>query len=279
MKKLLAILLAALMLTSVVACSPEAEGSDVNALNPKGNELDKYFEIATGTFEYEYIDSLTVRVIGYTGKDAKHEISIPAVMNDKKVVSIGKGAFDNLSNLTGVTIPASVTEIEDLAFASCKDLVKVSLPASVEKMGTGVFGWCVALETVTFTNVENAKLTAISDSTFQGCTALKSINIPASVTEIGFGAFANCASLNDVTLPAKLVKIGQQAFWGCTSLTKIEMPATLTSCELGAFALCNSLTEVKFADTAGWNVDVSDSAACVTALVKNYNTALVKNAK
>jgi hypothetical protein len=80
-------------------------------------------------------------------------------------------------------------------------------------------------------------------------------------------------------MPAGLEKIGMQAFYSCTALTEIALPATLTSCEIAAFALCTSLATATFADTANWNVDLSTNESCVTALVTNYNTALVKNAQ
>ena len=276
MKKLLAAMLAVLMLLSAVACSGDANTDDLTAVKPKGDSLVTTFVAETGTYTYDYIDNAHIYITKYEGKDAKHELVIPATMNDKNVVAIEDGAFANLSNITAVTVPASVEKIGEYAFASCKELKTVKLPASLTELEKGAFNGCSALTTVTFTETENAKLTAIGDGVFFECSALNSINLPASVKEIGMGAFYKCSALTAITLPAGLEKIAQQAFHKCTALTAITLPATLTSCEIAAFAECTALAQVTFADSANWNVDLSTNAACIEALVDNYNTPLVK---
>ena len=58
------------------------------------------------------------------------------------VTSIGKGAFRTIG-LTSVTIPVSVTSIEDEAFYNCTSLGKVYvLPTTVPTMGSDVFKYC-----------------------------------------------------------------------------------------------------------------------------------------
>ncbi|MBQ9761264.1 MAG: leucine-rich repeat domain-containing protein [Clostridia bacterium] len=276
MKKLLTILLAALMLVSAVACSPDADNTDVEAVKPKGDQLVTTFVAETGTYTYEYIDSATICITDYVGKDEKHALAIPATMNDKAVIAIGEGAFDNLSNITAVSVPASVTEIGKMAFASCKELKSVSLPADLTALGKGAFFDCSALETVSFTAANAAKLEVISENAFQNCVKLSSINLPATVKEIGKGAFANCSALASINLPANLEKIATQAFHKCTALAAVSFPATLVSCEAYAFAECAALANVTFANAENWNVDLSTNDARVKALVENYTVSLVK---
>ena len=58
------------------------------------------------------------------------------------VTSIGKGAFRTIG-LTSVTIPVSVTSIEDEAFYNCTNLGKTYvLPTTVPTMGSNVFKYC-----------------------------------------------------------------------------------------------------------------------------------------
>ena len=276
MKKLLAVMLAVLMLLSAVACSGDTNADDLTAVKPKGESLVTTFVAETGTYTYDYIDNAHIYITKYEGKDAKHELVIPATMNDKNVVAIEDGAFANLSNITAVTVPASVEKIGEYAFASCKELKTVKLPAGLTELEKGAFFGCSALTTVTFTETDNAKLTAIGEGVFSECSALTSINLPASVKEIGKGAFFKCSALTAIALPAGLEKIAQQAFHQCIALTSVAFPATLTSCEAAAFAECTALTQVTFADTANWNVDLSTNAACLEALLDDFNTALVK---
>jgi outer membrane lipoprotein SlyB len=83
MKKLLARLLAALMMISVVACvNKDTSGTDSQLESLKGsrNETakteDTYNEY--DTFQFEEVDTKTVRIVGFsTTLDRAHEVKIP----------------------------------------------------------------------------------------------------------------------------------------------------------------------------------------------------------
>jgi hypothetical protein len=73
--------------------------------------------------------------------------------------------------LTSVTIPNSVTSIENHAFIYCSGLTSITIPNSVTNIGNNAF-W--------------------------GCTGLTSITIPNSVTSIGSSAFSYCSGLTSI---------------------------------------------------------------------------------
>ena len=54
---------------------------------------------------------------------------------------IGKSAFD-CSELVSITIPQSVTTIEDEAFSNCRSLTSITIPDSTNKIGTNPFIDC-----------------------------------------------------------------------------------------------------------------------------------------
>lgn len=54
------------------------------------------------------------------------EVAIPAAVGECPVVAIGENAFQNCSNLTGITIPTSITTIGDNAFLGCEKLTSVT---------------------------------------------------------------------------------------------------------------------------------------------------------
>jgi hypothetical protein len=60
------------------------------------------------------------------------------------VTEIGPGAFEGCTGLTGVTIPDSVSDIDDNAFLEC-GLTSVTLPAGVNQVGEAAFGDCINL--------------------------------------------------------------------------------------------------------------------------------------
>jgi len=60
------------------------------------------------------------------------------------VTSIGE-SFRECHNLTSVTIPNSVTFIEDYAFSGCSGLTSVTIPNSVTSIGNYAFYYCCGL--------------------------------------------------------------------------------------------------------------------------------------
>ena len=214
-----------------------------------------------GDFEYDVLDSGTVKITKYIGNAEK--VDIPAEIYGKSVTSIGDWAFENCTSLTSITIPDSVTCIEwyafqgctsltsitipnsvtsigDLAFDGCTSLTSITIPDSVTSIGKSAFYGCTSLTSITIPN----SVTSISGSAFSGCSSLTSITIPNSVTWIGDWAFNGCTSLKSVTIPNGVMSIGEYAFRGCKSLTSITIPSTVTCIGDSAFEDCTSLTSI-----------------------------------
>jgi len=99
-------------------------------------------------------------------------VVIPTTYEGINVSQIGINAFDGNTGITSVSIPNSVTVIQNNAFRGCTGLTSITIPASVE---------------------------IIYQNAFQNCTGLTSINIPSSVHSINSSAFAGCTNLTSVT--------------------------------------------------------------------------------
>lgn len=102
-----------------------------------------------------------------------------------QVNSIATSAFRDCAELTGITIPNSITAIGAYAFHGCTGLTSVTLPPA---------------------------LTHIDSYLFANCTNLVSVNIPSSVTIISNQAFRSCTSLEDLFIPASVHTLGSYAF-------------------------------------------------------------------
>ena len=245
MKKLLALLLAALMLISFAACAEKDDGgknlddyvqADEDEITVETNELGQ-------TFHFEALDSESVVLTKYEGPSDPHAVVVPNTLNDKTVAAIGNEAFYFCSAIQSVTLPETIAAIGDMAFAGCSLLQEIEFPAAVTEIGESAFARCTSLVSVTF--AEASELRQIARFAFEGCTALESVTVPAYIDTIGTCAFFGCVALESVTVEADgengAQVIGAQAFHGCEKLASLTLPATVASIGELAFYGCNAL--------------------------------------
>ena len=136
-----------------------------------------------------------IKYFGWTGElKTRQHVIIPNMFFDppKPVVSIGAGAFKNLTQLDSVDIPDTVRDVGEGAFKGCRFLTRVEIPKGIEQIGANAFWFCESLE---------------------------SIQIPQSVISIGAGAFGLCKKLTTIIIPQSVTEIGENAFIGCSNLT------------------------------------------------------------
>ena len=167
-------------------------------------------------------------------------IEIPETIDGGTVKIIGANAFENCDTFTSITLPQSLTSIEDFAFAHCTALQNINIPQNVTNIGVSAFFQCKSLTSITIPS----GVTSINDVAFAHCTSLKSIELPDHLVSIGVSAFTYCTSLESVVIPAEVTSVGFRAFSYCTSLESVAIPMNVISVENGAFDGCTSLKAV-----------------------------------
>ncbi len=173
------------------------------------------------------------------------------------VTTIGRTAFGDCTGLTDVTIGNGVADIEDSAFDDCTGLTNVTIPGSVTMIGYGAFGGCTGLAAISVAADDPAYRSADGVLFNKDQTQLHTYpggkmgayTIPDGVTTIGYSAFLNCTGLTGVTIPAGVTAIGDAAFAGCTGLTDITIPDGVTGIEALTFEGCTGLTDVRIPDS------------------------------
>ena len=154
--------------------------------------------------------------------------------------AIGVGTFQHYYNLSGITIPNSVTKIGNYTFQNCYSLSSITIPNSVTSLGEDSFRECINLTRCTLGN----GLTSISGGTFRDCINLSNVNIPSGVTTIGNAAFYRCSGLTSIDIPSSVTSIGTSAFTNCSGLTSLELSDNVTTIGDSAYYGCSSLSSV-----------------------------------
>lgn len=263
MKKLLAAILATLLLFSLVACNRKDDDN--------GSGISDYSEATTyqvkdaegnllGTISYKAKGTDYAIITGYNSETHRaHSVVIPEVLpgSERTVVEIGEGAFKSCTYVTSVALPETVEVIGDWAFADCSSIHSMTIPANVVSIGEGAFLGCDALTAVKFAQ-EKPLLETIGSTAFGKCSALVDVKLPEGVVSIGDGAFFDCSALNTVALPQSLKTIGSTAFAKCDAITSITLGDNVS--ELGEYALGDIPH-----DALTYNKDTATAKAIATA--------------
>ena len=146
----------------------------------------------------------------------------------------------NKTSLSVITIPNSITSIEDNAFSGCSDLATLNFNALN----------CSDFTSSTFSDSPISAIT-IGDSVEHipayfayNKTAISEIIIPNSVTSIGSFAFNGCSSLDTIIISNNITTLGESTFQNCNNLVYAVLSENMSSIGNKAFYGCNSLHNV-----------------------------------
>ena len=231
------------------------------------------YRVSNGALYYEHE---LVFVLADTGGD--YEVF-------EGTTAIRAYAFAGNKKLTGVTLPASLTKVENRIFADCDDELKVVLRANVN---SGFFTeWnCKGYtgeETYSYTfaddGEENGYTYTVSDGKayifeYEGSggdivvprtlggypvcgiggraffgTNIKSVTVHSGIEYAANEAFASCQSLVSVEFEGEATTLGAGIFAGCSALKSVILPSALASIPSDAFTGCSSLDNIILPDT------------------------------
>lgn len=229
-------------------------------------------------------------VVAGLGSAWEADIVVPATVHGLPVKEIGYGAFNDAigehmrSFITSVSLPESITLIEEEAFFGCSFLERVTI-------------------------AEGSELSYIGERAFSGCSSLSSIDLPKKLTDIGAGAFEGCGSLKEVNVedigawcavrfgdeaanpltashrlfsggkeivdlrvPDGVTSIASFAFEGCEYIRNVVIPESVTLIERNAFSDCSALSKVYFGGTLwGWEeISVGENNDSFQSAVRSY---------
>ncbi len=200
------------------------------------------------------------------------------------------------AGLSEYAIPNGVKRIVNEAFSCCNDLKSVTIPESITIIDEGAFQGCESLTDLWF-NADSC----ISGG-FSGCYTLATVHIGENVKRIPDKLFSNCRNLkkftgkfastdtrclvvNDTlvvlapyglteyTIPENVKVIGNDVFQECADLMKVTISENVTALGNDAFSYCRNLNEAWFnADSCisgdfGWcyvtTVHIGENVKCI----------------
>ncbi len=144
------------------------------------------------------------------------------------------------SSVTKVIIPEGVEKIGAYAFANLTALTEIVLPSTLTSIEYGAFYGCTSLEKITFSGENNLKI--INRNAFENCALNGTLDLSAACVIADY-AFAGNKSLNGITTGDTLISIGSYAFAACESLSKVDIPAPRVKYGAYAFNACKALKE------------------------------------
>lgn len=168
----------------------------------------------------------------------------------EKMTGIGASAFSGCEVLVSDALYSPITEnmvtIGASAFTGCKgeQFTTVTIPASVTKLEQNTFANCLSLATVTFTNTES--VTEIAAMCFANDGALTKCELPAKLEVLGDSAFG-ATGLTGVRIPVTL-REAKQPFFKCQQIGQIEWEEGLTKVIDNLFQNMESGLKVDFQD-------------------------------
>ena len=160
--------------------------------------------------------------------DSLTGIMIPKSLKSLTWGSEGFGPFEGSDNLKDITFEEGVTTIPYTLFAN-SSIEKITIPDTVTVIEESAFENCSGLKEIKL----GSGLTTIEYRAFKNVKGLTSIRIPDSVIEIGGGAFKNCSNLSEVILSKNLTAMSGGSFGDCDSLTEIRIPKSLRNLTWG----------------------------------------------
>ncbi len=174
------------------------------------------------------------------------------------VVGIGHYAFADCHTLKEITLPETITAINDGAFSGAANLSKVVIPETIkfDYFGIEVFDATLALgylaenseddavilgQNVLLAYLGNDKTYTIPaeiDFLADRCffmSGIEEVVFNTHIFEIPAYAFASCRNLKEITVPHNIAYIGEGAFSNCSNLEKVTLNDDLECIEFKAF--------------------------------------------
>lgn len=271
--------------------------NSIQSIKELYNSLDDYYKafvvnydlIESSEDSYQFLSKLNFESVsgGYMvslkdGETLSGKLAIPAYYKGSPVVEIAEAGFENMSDITEIIVPDTVTEIGFGAFCGCNRLQSITLPFVGYKIDTDTDRWRAF--GYIFGDYENhdqdmeysSTILKTSEGRYTSQVSTSGGKyyyylIPSSLrnviitqqTSVPDNAFNNCDLIKSVVFDKGIQTVGENAFRNCSALSNVDLSNTI---EIGmnAFYNCNSFSELNFSESL--TTIKGNAFACCTGL-------------
>lgn len=201
------------------------------------------------------------------------------------ITSIDFAAFRNAGMLKNIVVPSSVTSIGDAAFMNCSNLSAITIPNTINEIKSWMFAGAVKLKRLNNSDSDVVNITSnfskINNRAFQSCHSITNLNISDSVKIIGEEAFIDCTGITNVNIGTGVTDIAGESFSRCTSLSSITINALTDDinwfgCDV--FSACTNLPTVDEIRYADWYVVEATNKGKSSYTLQNSTKWIGRNA-
>lgn len=154
-----------------------------------------------GGVVYQFDSSDNTYTVG-ANQSAMGTVALQAYIDGYPVTKIAAKAFQGNTDLLGLSMPYTITEIGEWAFAECPNMEQITLSPSITEIPASCFYSSGLTECV----------------------------VPEGVTSIGADAFKECEIMQALVLPSTLKTVGRDCFDGLASAS------SASSCIIACYA-------------------------------------------
>ena len=181
----------------------------------------------------------------YPEKCPQGDVVIP-----EGVTTLLQGAISYCINITSVTLPTTLTDIESHAIGECKGLRHVVFQ-SEPSMTQNSFGFSDGIITVSYPG--NKPTTGYQIPCTDPCVEIEHapnlVDINGVLCPVVNGEFGPCCPTGDVVIPAGVNSLAEGAFDDCSGITSVTFPDSLLEIKKDAFRIEDPLIMVDLSGT------------------------------
>lgn len=220
------------------------EMTSLEVLNLNDTKIVAYNGSVGPDFNFRSYSANAIPSFAFVDKKSLKSITLPSTIS-----LIEQNAFNSCVGLSYINFPSSLTTVAEGSFCGCRNLASVFITSNLTTVKLGAFLNCGAF-TVDTNNPNYSSNDGVlfnkDQTTLIQCDVNKKGNytIPFSVKSIGLSAFGDCNALTQINIPSSVNYVGNNAFYGCSGLTSISIPNSVTSILSHTFSYCSGLTAI-----------------------------------